>query len=108
MVTEGGKEVTSMTRLLGKDPHLVSFGAMSKQPLYLPTSQMIFKNLKCHGRFLSFFQLIRYVTVLSGFWQSRWYADHSLHERARLARTLTVLISNGKVCTNSQRSFGLF
>ncbi|KAG6844735.1 hypothetical protein H0H87_004067 [Tephrocybe sp. NHM501043] len=60
----GGKETTLMARLLGNDAHLVSYGAMSKQPLSLPTSLLIFKNLTCHG-----------------FWQTRWYA-RSLKEPA--------------------------
>jgi NADPH:quinone reductase-like Zn-dependent oxidoreductase len=50
-----GPETMSMARLLGSDAHLVSYGAMSKQPLSLPTSLFIFKNLKSVG-----------------YWQSRW------------------------------------
>ncbi|KAJ7634188.1 hypothetical protein DFH06DRAFT_1272282 [Mycena polygramma] len=40
-----GKDTTSMARLLGDDAYLVSYGAMSKEPLSLPTSLFIFKNL---------------------------------------------------------------
>ncbi|KAF7796817.1 hypothetical protein EIP86_008001 [Pleurotus ostreatoroseus] len=52
--------------------HLVSYGAMSKQPLSLPTSAFIFKNLKCHG-----------------FWQSRWNKEHSRQERETLYGNMT-------------------
>ena len=45
----GGKPTQLMTRFLGVDSHLVSYGAMSKQPLSLPTSLFIFKNLTAHG-----------------------------------------------------------
>ncbi|KAF9005902.1 trans-2-enoyl-CoA reductase [Cyathus striatus] len=76
----GGKETTLMTRYLGKDAHLVSYGAMSKQPLSLPTSLFIFKNLTCRG-----------------FWQSRWYTEKSPSERESVMRTLTELILHGKV-----------
>lgn len=62
-----GPATTHMVRLLGADAHLVSYGAMSKQPLALPTGAFIFKNLACHG-----------------FWQSRWYAQHSRAEREAL------------------------
>lgn len=60
-----------MLRHLGSNSHLVSYGAMSKQPLSLPTSAFIFKNLTCHG-----------------FWQSRWAKEHSVAEREELMNTL--------------------
>ncbi|TFY72020.1 hypothetical protein EVG20_g1000 [Dentipellis fragilis] len=75
-----GKPTTLMARLLGKDAHLVSYGAMSKQPLSLPTSLFIFKNLTCHG-----------------FWQSRWYSDHSKEEREELMRELVGLMATGQL-----------
>lgn len=75
----GGKETTLMLKYLGKDAHLVSYGAMSKQPLSLPTSAFIFKNLTAHG-----------------FWQSRWYLEHSVQEREELMRSLAQLIKEDK------------
>ncbi|KAG6861333.1 hypothetical protein C0995_001312 [Termitomyces sp. Mi166 len=72
----GGK----MARLLGNDAHLVSYGAMSKQPLSLPTSLFIFKNLTCHG-----------------FWQSRWYKNSVRGDRVRVMQILANLISQGKL-----------
>ncbi|KAF9473358.1 NAD(P)-binding protein [Pholiota conissans] len=78
----GGKDTTAMARLLGSDAHLVSYGAMAKQPLSLPTSLFIFKNLTCHG-----------------FWQTRWYAKHDAAARAALMRTLVGLIKDGKLDT---------
>lgn len=52
---------------------------MSKDPLSLPTSLFIFKNLTCHG-----------------FWQSRWYDQKTLDERLQMMHTLTGLIREGK------------
>ncbi|KAI0923900.1 hypothetical protein AcV5_009313 [Taiwanofungus camphoratus] len=69
-----GQPTTQMTRLLGADAHVVSYGAMSKQPLSLPTSAFIFKNLTAHG-----------------FWQTRWYEAHSREEREAMMRTLAGL-----------------
>lgn len=66
-----GPATTQMLKPLGSDAHLVSYGAMSKQPLSLPTSAFIFKNLVCHG-----------------FWQSRWYQQHSRQEREALMKRL--------------------
>lgn len=70
-----------MARLLGPGAHLVSYGAMSKEPLSLPTSLFIFKGLTCHG-----------------FWQSRWYEEKGREEREGVIRELVGLIGEGKVC----------
>ncbi|KJA15563.1 hypothetical protein HYPSUDRAFT_148958 [Hypholoma sublateritium FD-334 SS-4] len=78
----GGKDTALMARLLGADAHLVSYGAMAKQPLSLPTSLFIFKNLKSHG-----------------FWQTRWYSMKSAEERAQLMQTLVNLIKENKLDT---------
>ncbi|KAG1731389.1 hypothetical protein EDB19DRAFT_1737920 [Suillus lakei] len=75
-----GKTTTLMARLLGNNAHLVSYGAMSKEPLSLPTSLFIFKNLTCNG-----------------FWQTRWYSDKSLEQRQELLETLTALMRDGKL-----------
>lgn len=69
-----------MARFLGADAHLVSYGAMSKQPLSLPTSLFIFKNLTSHG-----------------FWQTRWYEQHNRADKQRLINILVKLASEGKV-----------
>lgn len=66
-----GPTTTAAIRFLRQDAHLVSYGAMSKQPLSLPTSAFIFKNLTCHG-----------------FWQSKWYTQKSQQEREDLMKVL--------------------
>jgi NADPH:quinone reductase-like Zn-dependent oxidoreductase len=76
----GGKETTLMARYLGQDAHLVSYGAMSKQPLSLPTSLFIFKNLTANG-----------------FWQSQWYKTRPSQERDKLMQKLVGYINAGKV-----------
>ena len=63
-----------------QNSHLVSYGAMSKQPLSLPTSLHIFKNLTSHG-----------------YWQTRWYATHSAEEREAMMKKLVGLMENGLV-----------
>jgi mitochondrial enoyl-[acyl-carrier protein] reductase / trans-2-enoyl-CoA reductase len=55
----GGKNATAMAKLLHPDAHMVTYGAMSKQPTLLPTSLLIFKNL-----------------TFRGFWVSRWSDKH--------------------------------
>lgn len=76
----GGRDTTLMTGLLGHDAHLVSYGAMSKSPLSLPTSYFIFKNLTSHG-----------------FWMSRWYDSHSKTDRERLLAELADMMISGKL-----------
>jgi mitochondrial enoyl-[acyl-carrier protein] reductase / trans-2-enoyl-CoA reductase len=73
-----------MAGLLGNGAHLVSYGAMSKQPLSLPTSLFLFKNLTAHG-----------------FWQSRWNQDSSQVEKENVLRQLVELITQGKVSIRS-------
>ncbi|THH02685.1 hypothetical protein EW026_g208 [Hermanssonia centrifuga] len=72
-----GPSTTAMIRLLGKDAHVVSYGAMSKKPLSIPTSAFIFKNLTCHG-----------------FWQSRWYEQKTRVEREEMLRKLADIMGN--------------
>lgn len=72
-----------MTRLLGQSATLVSYGAMSKQPLSLPTSLFIFKELRSVG-----------------FWLSRWYTEKTLEEREKLIKILVDLMASGKVRTS--------
>jgi trans-2-enoyl-CoA reductase len=77
----GGEENSRMAKLLGTNAHLVSYGAMSKRHFSLPTSLFIFKNLMCHG-----------------FWLSRWYLEHGEIEQERMMETLAMLIHEGNVC----------
>lgn len=50
-----GKPATAMAKLLSSSAHFVTYGAMSKQPLTIPASMLIFKDIHFHG-----------------FWVSRW------------------------------------
>lgn len=51
----GGKSATALAKTLAPGSHLVTYGAMSKQPVSLPSGLLIFKNL-----------------VFDGFWVSKW------------------------------------
>ncbi|KAG0045742.1 mitochondrial 2-enoyl thioester reductase [Gryganskiella cystojenkinii] len=63
----GGKVATEMARLISADGHLVTYGAMSRQPLILPASLQIFKNVHA-----------------SGFWLTAWNDRHSIQERQEM------------------------
>lgn len=55
----GGKSATSLAKTLAPNSHMVTYGAMSKQPVALPSGLLIFKNL-----------------VFNGFWVSKWGDKH--------------------------------
>lgn len=76
----GGRETDLMTRLLSANGHLVSYGAMSKQPISLPTSLFIFKNLTAHG-----------------FWQHQWNLSKGKQEKKQLIDQLINLMQQGKL-----------
>ncbi|PPQ63299.1 hypothetical protein CVT24_006744 [Panaeolus cyanescens] len=78
----GGEYTTAMAKLLGSNAHLVSYGAMAKQPLSIPISLFIFKDLTCHG-----------------FWQSRWYIKKPAAEREQLMKNLVSLMKEKKLDT---------
>ncbi|KAL5513326.1 hypothetical protein ACEPAH_3725 [Sanghuangporus vaninii] len=75
-----GPTTAAMVGLLGPDAHLVSYGAMSKRPLSLPTSAFIFKGLTAHG-----------------FMQNRWYRENGLKKREELMNELAKLMITGKL-----------
>lgn len=55
----GGKPATALAKLLDPDCHMVTYGAMSRQPTQLPASLLIFQNV-----------------TMSGFWLTRWGNKH--------------------------------
>lgn len=69
-----------MSKYLGRGATLVSYGAMSKQPLSLPTSLFIFKDLEARG-----------------FWQTKWFENASPQERQARTDTLVELMRSGKL-----------
>jgi trans-2-enoyl-CoA reductase len=55
----GGKNAAALAKILAPGSHVVTYGAMSKQPVSLPSGLLIFKNL-----------------VFDGFWVSKWGDKH--------------------------------
>lgn len=69
-----------MLRLVGKNAHFVTYGAMAKEGLSFPPSVFIFNNLTAHG-----------------FWQTEWYEQKSPEERARATGELVRYMATGEV-----------
>lgn len=63
----GGPSATNLSRLLGHSGTLVTYGGMSREPLKLATSSLIFSNLQAKG-----------------FWLSAWNGSASLDERVQM------------------------
>lgn len=74
----GGPPTLAMTKTLGQGGHLVSYGAMSKQPLSLPTGLLIFKDLH-----------------FSGYWVSRW-SDRHPEEKKKTVEEILQMTREGK------------
>lgn len=73
-----GKAATAMAKLLASESHFVTYGAMSKQPLTIPASMLIFKDIHFHG-----------------FWVSRWAQRNPEDKKSTVAEVLD-LVRAGK------------
>ncbi|KAK5000611.1 hypothetical protein LTR28_013031, partial [Elasticomyces elasticus] len=74
----GGKIVNSMAKTLAPDAHMVTYGAMSKQPVTLPAGILIFKNIS-----------------FDGFWVSKWSERHP-EEKQKTVEHVLDLTRQGK------------
>ncbi|KAF1933075.1 enoyl-acyl-carrier-proteinreductase 1 mitochondrial precursor [Didymella exigua CBS 183.55] len=66
-----GKPAVAMAKLLSPSAHFVTYGAMSKQPLTIPASMLIFKDIHFHG-----------------FWVSRWAEQNPAEKLEAVAEVL--------------------
>ncbi|KAH7077990.1 hypothetical protein BKA63DRAFT_276587 [Paraphoma chrysanthemicola] len=73
-----GKPATAMAKLLASEAHFVTYGAMSKQPLTIPASMLIFKNIHFHG-----------------FWVSNW-AEREPEEKQRTVADVLGMYRKGE------------
>ncbi|KAH8093752.1 NAD-binding protein [Cristinia sonorae] len=67
----GGKIIPRLVGLLGSGANVVTYGGMSKEPIPVATSSLIFKDIQYRG-----------------FWQTRWYKENTLEARQDLMREL--------------------
>ncbi|EMC92751.1 hypothetical protein BAUCODRAFT_151162 [Baudoinia panamericana UAMH 10762] len=67
----GGSLVNSMAKHLAPSAHMVTYGAMSKQPVSLPTGLLIFKDIH-----------------FDGFWVSKWSNENPEQKEACVSEVL--------------------
>ncbi|KAL0984733.1 hypothetical protein UPYG_G00146000 [Umbra pygmaea] len=88
----GGKSATELLRHLEVGGSMVTYGGMAKQPVTVPVSALIFKNLK-----------------VKGFWVTQWKKNHSQDEGAlrTMLDELCSLIRQGKLTAPDCSEVGL-
>ncbi|XP_029535848.1 enoyl-[acyl-carrier-protein] reductase, mitochondrial isoform X2 [Oncorhynchus nerka] len=88
----GGKSATELLRHLQVGGSMVTYGGMAKQPVTVPVSALIFKNVK-----------------VKGFWVTQWKRTHSQDEGALrgMLDELCSLIRQGKLTAPACSEVGL-
>lgn len=84
----GGASALNLANGLAKDGHLITYGAMGRQPLKIPNGLLIFKNL-----------------TFSGFWLTRWKSHASREEQNRVFSELGNLLAAQKLQIAIHRVF---
>lgn len=79
----GGRSATNVARQLGDGGVLVTYGGMSKQPVSLSTSLLVFKDIESHG-----------------FWMTRWAKQHPV-EREEMIQDLLRMLRTGEIQTSN-------
>jgi trans-2-enoyl-CoA reductase len=84
----GGESALRLANSLAFGGTLVTFGAMSRQPLRIPNGLLIFKDLRWRG-----------------FWISQWYREASRAAEAEMFGELFALAKRGLLHTPVERSY---
>lgn len=73
----GSRLVNDMSKLLADNGTIVTYGAMTNQPIVMPASSFIFRNLN-----------------MRGFWLEKWNREHSIEERRAMYDHILTLCEN--------------
>ncbi|MEP6821803.1 MAG: 2-enoyl thioester reductase domain-containing protein [Chthoniobacterales bacterium] len=85
-----GASALRMAKVLAADGTMVTYGAMSLQPLTIPNGMLIFKNLK-----------------FTGFWVNKWYDAATAEERAETFAPLFQMAQRGLLRTKVDAIYSL-
>jgi trans-2-enoyl-CoA reductase len=86
----GGGSALRLANTLAPESTLVTFGAMSLQPLKIPNGLLIFKDLRFRG-----------------IWISKWYDNATMEERMEAFRALFEMAKRGLLKTKVEKAYPL-
>jgi trans-2-enoyl-CoA reductase len=86
----GGESALHLTNCLAFGATLVSFGAMSMQPLKIPTGLLIFKDLRFRGM-----------------WINKWYDDATMPDRMAAFRPLFDMAKRGLLKAPVEKAYSI-
>jgi mitochondrial enoyl-[acyl-carrier protein] reductase / trans-2-enoyl-CoA reductase len=86
----GGDNGLRVAKCLAADGTMVTYGAMSLQPLCVPNGMFIFKNLR-----------------FTGFWVNKWYESATPEERAETFAPLFDMAKRGLLRTKVEKTYAL-
>lgn len=86
----GGENAVRMAKTLASDATIVTYGAMSLEPMCIPNGMLIFKNLR-----------------FTGFWVNKWYDSATAEERARTFAPLFKMAERGSLRAKVEKTYPL-
>ena len=86
----GGENALRVAKTLASDGTMVTYGAMSLQPLCIPNGMLIFKNLR-----------------FTGFWVNKWYDAATPEQRAETFAPLFEMAQRGLLRTKVEKTYRL-
>ena len=86
----GGENGLRVAKCLASDGTMVTYGAMSLQPLCIPNGMLIFKNLR-----------------FTGFWVNKWYDAATSQQRAETFAPLFDMAKRGLLRTKVEKTYPL-
>ncbi len=86
----GGENALRVAKTLASDGAMVTYGAMSLQPLCIPNGMFIFKNLR-----------------FTGFWVNKWYDAATPEQRAETFAPLFDMARRGLLLTKVEKTYAL-
>src|SRR2546421_1294872 len=86
----GGENALRVAKCLASDGTMVTYGAMSLEPLCIPNGMLIFKNLR-----------------FTGFWVNKWYEAATPEQRAETLTPLFDMAKRGLLRTKVEKTYPL-
>ncbi len=86
----GGENALRVAKCLASDGTMVTYGAMSLEPLSIPNGMLIFKNLR-----------------FTGFWVNKWYDAATPEERAETFAPLFEMAKRGLLKSRVEKTYPL-